>query len=190
MRQASKAKHHVLATQVEAVARQEKCASAEVPNTLDLTAMAELAIQGITRMLNQGRDFQIATNAGFDRRPPVIDFSNRAPVCEAKHLEALPLLRITNGSTFSIEAGRNFMQSLLRLTAEDGAIYTPLSLAQDPHFRPPFEEPYGLVEAEGRIILTLCIWYQRDKNPLWRTLVEKKIKRLTELAVEEEDFIL
>ena len=163
---------------------------AEIPDTLDLAERAELAIHAITRMLDPDWDYLMADNGSFDRRPPVITFSSRVPACEAKHLEALPLLRIMSGSTFNIDADRNFMQSLLRLTAEDGAIYTPPSLADDPHFRPPFEEPYGLVEAEGRIILTLCIWYQRDKNPLWRTLVEKKIKRLTELAVEEEDFIL
>lgn len=162
---------------------------AETPETLDLAETAELAIHGITEMLDPDRDYQMAGSARFSRRPPVIAFSNRIPVCEAKHLEALPLLRIMSGSTLSQDMDRSFMQSHLRLTADDGVIYTPPSLAHNPNQPAPFVEPYGLVEAEGRSILTMCMWYQRDQNPFWRKLVEKKIKRLSELAVEEDDFV-
>jgi len=166
---------------------------ADVPDTLDLAEKAELSIHAITQMLDPDRDYQMATTAEFDRRPPAIGFASRAPVCEAKHLESLPLLRIMSGSAFNLESDKHFMESLLRLTAEDGAVYTPPYVTDKPEDRspgrPPFEEPYGLVEAEGRLILTLCMWYQRDRNPLWRTLVEKKISRLTELGVAEEDFV-
>jgi hypothetical protein len=118
---------------------------ADVPDTLDLVEKAELSIQAITRMLDPDRDYQMATVAEFDRRPPVIGFASRAPVCEAKHLESLPLLRIMSGSAFNIESDKRFMESLLRLTAKDGAVYTPPYVADKPDDRsagrPPFEAP-------------------------------------------------
>ena len=33
------------------------------------------------------------------------------------------------------------------------------------------------------------MWYQHDQNPLWRRLIEKKVKRLAEIAVEKKDYV-
>ena len=162
---------------------------AEVPDTLDLAERAELAIHAITSMLDPARDFQMAGTASFDRRPPVLNFGWRAVVCEAKHLEALPLLRIMSGSSLNMEADRDFMLSHIRLIGDDGVMYWSPNAANRPGPPPPLAEPFALVEGEGRHILTECMWYQRDRDPGWLALVEKKIERLNELAAEEDDFV-
>jgi hypothetical protein len=94
-----------------------------------------------------------------------------------------------SGSTFNVEADRGFMESLLHKTGKDGCVYIPAGFSVNPEFPPlASKEPFADVMGEGRHILALCMWYQHDGNPLWPRLIEKKIKRLTELAVKEEDY--
>ncbi len=165
---------------------------AEVPDTLDLAKRAELAIHAITRMVDQDRNYALYCHAWFNRRPPVIALSDSdgldGGACAAKHLEALPLLRLMSGSTDNLEVDQGWMQSRLRITGEDGITYWLPSMIVNPNFQAPFDEPYGSVENEGRQILALAMWYQHDQNPLWTTLIKKKVQRLIELAVEEEDW--
>ena len=164
----------------------------EIPDTLDLAERAGLAIQAITRMVDPKRNYALYCHAWFNRRPPVIALSDSdgldGGACAAKHLEALPLLRLMSGSIYNLEVDREYMQSRLRITGEDGIVYWLPSMIVNPNYQAPFDEPYGSVENEGRQILALSMWYQHDQNPLWRTLIKKKVQRLTGLAVEEEDW--
>ena len=160
-----------------------------VPDTLDLAARAELAISAVTRMLDPERDYLLYCGGRFNRRPPALLLHLCNPGCAPKHLEALPLLRIMSGSTFNIEVDKGFMESMLHKTGKDGCVYIPASYSVNPEF-PPLanKEPFADVMGEGRHILALCMWYQHDRNPLWASLIERKIKRLTELAVQEKDY--
>jgi hypothetical protein len=158
-----------------------------VPDTLDLADRAELAIQGITSMLDPTRDYYMYSEARFSRIPAVIRFTgNGSIVCAGKHLESLPLLRSMTGSTFNRDIDSRFMESMLHMTGKDGSIYIPTSTAAN--YPAPIPEPLASTRGEGRHILALSMWYQRDKNPLWRDLVERKIERLSGLATEEEDY--
>ena len=165
---------------------------AEVPDTLDLAKRAELAIHAITRMVDPNRDYALYGIAWFNRRPPVLVLSDSDGIdggaCAGKQFESLLLLRIMSGSTDNLEIDKGWMQSRLDITGEDGIVYWLPSMLVNTNYPPPFEEPYSSVESEGRHILALSMWYQHDKNPLWRTLIEKKVQRLTELAVKEEDY--
>ncbi len=165
---------------------------AEVPDTLDLAERAELAIHAITRMVDPNRDYALYATARFNRRPPVIVMSDSDGIdggaCVGKLFESLLLLRIMSGSTDNLEIDKGWMQSRLDITGEDGIVYWLPSMIVNANYPAPFEEPYGSVESEGRHILALSMWYQHDKNPLWRRLIEKKVQRLTELAVKEEDY--
>ncbi len=164
---------------------------AEVPDTLDLSERADLAIHGITKMLDPETDYLMFDHAWFNRKPPVMTISWPEEIlsCGNKHLESLPLLRLMSGSTFNIEVDQQFMQSQLGMTATDGCMYLPIAKHNlNTRFGPVFSEPYASVEGEGRNILALAMWYQHDKNPLWKTLIEKKIKRLAQIAIEEDDY--
>ena len=161
-----------------------------VPDTLDLAERAELAISAITNMLDVENDYQLYADGLFNRRPPVLVKCFAIPQCGAKHLEAMPLLRMICGSQTNIEVDKGFMECLLGRTGDDGCVYTPLTALANPEFGPlPMDEPFGDIMGEGRLILAMCMWHQRDQNPLWPALIEKKIKRLTDLAVQEDDYV-
>ena len=159
-----------------------------VPDTLNLAQMAELTIHAITNMLDTDNDYQMYADGKFNRRPPVLVKQFAIPQCGPKHLEALPLLRMISGSDKNIEVDEGFMACLLGRTAEDGCTYTPLTALGNPSYKLP-EAPFADVMGEGRLILAMCMWYQRDKNPLWTSLIEKKIQRLTKLAVQKDDYV-
>ena len=170
---------------------------AEVPDTLDLSHRADLAIHGITEMLDPETDYLMFDHAWFNRKPPVMTktWAKEILSCGNKHLESLPLLRLMSGSTFNIEVDQKFMQSQLGMTAKDGALYLPVvkhhvgEVGRTGRLNPPYSEPFASAQGEGRNILALCMWYQHDKSPLWKTLIEKKVDRLAEIAVEEEDYV-
>ncbi len=166
---------------------------AEVPDTLDLAERGELAIQAITRMVDPNRNYALYCHALFNRRPPVLVLSDFDGIdgggCLGKQFESLLLLRIMSGSTYNLELEKGWIQSRLDITGEDGIIYWLPSMLVNANYPAPFEEPYASVESEGRHILALSMWYQHDKNPLWRKLIKKKTRRLTELAVKEEDYV-
>ena len=150
-----------------------------VPDTLDLVEAAELTIRSMTTMLDPDRDYLTYTEARFSRNPPVIRFTgNGSIMCAGKHLEALPLLRVMTGSTINRDVDARLMESILHMTAKDGCVYIPKNKAANPSYPPPVPEPLAVTWGEGRYILAMCMWYQHDKNPLWRELVEKKITRL------------
>ena len=170
---------------------------AEVPDTLDLTDNARFAINAYTRMLDPAMDYQFFGNANFVRKPPVLILGGSYE-CVSKHLESLPLMRIMSGSSYNIEMDTKFMECRLHLAGEDGFFYAPWSkVAWWPRYMGGMgigvdvvtktKQPFASVLEEGRTILALCMWYQHDRNPLWKELIEKKITRLTELAVWKED---
>ena len=173
---------------------------AEVPDTLELTDRAEFAINAFTRMLDPAMDYRFFGNAGFAWNRPFLHLGGHYS-CTSKHLESLLLMRILSGSTYNIEMDKKFLKSVLHFAAKDGFFYVPWSkVALVPSYLSGGEEggsrevvvrtkqPHVGMFEEGRMILALCMRYQHDKNPLWKELIEKKIKRLTELAVWKDDY--
>lgn len=161
--------------------------TAEIPDTLDLAEAAALAINAVTRMRIPDKDYEMYACGYFDRRPPVLRVHYADAQCAGKQLEALPLLRIMSGSTFNVDVDKGFMESLLGMAGEDGCFYRP-PRSLNPQYAPPSpDQPFTDADGEGRHIMALCMWYQHDGNPLWKELIEKKIRRLAELVVTEGD---
>ena len=171
---------------------------AQVPDTLDLTDNARFAINAYTRMLDPAMDYRFFGNANFVRKPPLLWLGGPYGGI-SKHLESLPLMRIMSGSSYNVEMDKKFMEGRLHLAGEDGFFYAPWSkvawmtgyLSGAPvgvDIVTQTKQPHVEIWEEGRMIIALCMWYQHDKNPLWQELIEKKINRLSELAVWKEDY--
>ncbi|MDP7602665.1 MAG: glycoside hydrolase family 127 protein [Alphaproteobacteria bacterium] len=169
----------------------------EIPDTLDLTDNAQLAINAFTRMLDPAMDYRFFGNASFLHKPPSLQLSPSFE-CSSKHLESLPLMRLMSGSRFNLDMDNKFMQSRLHLAAGDGFFYSPWSKAawinnylggapvgDDIVHRS--RRPFTSIWEEGRTVLALGMWHQIDGNPLWLELMDKKVQRLAELAVWEGD---
>ena len=97
---------------------------AEVPDTLDLSHRAALAIHGITEMLDPETDYLMFDHAWFNRRPPVMTITMAEEIlsCGNKHLKALPLLRLMSGSTFNLEVFRVIDRTPYKLTIKGNTV--------------------------------------------------------------------
>ena len=164
--------------------------SASVPDTLNLTYRAELALNALTSVLDPEQDYEQYFLTDFRRDPPLLikafgGLTNINP----KLLEALPLMRIMSGSTLNAEVDARLMGSILHITGRDGLHYYP---AERPwaFFDNAVKrkaQPYADLWGEGRMILAYSMWYQHDDNPLWKQLAERKVNRLLEIGVRQGD---
>ncbi|MDK1046446.1 MAG: hypothetical protein QGM45_12290, partial [Anaerolineales bacterium] len=166
---------------------------AQVPDTLDLTDRAVFAINAYTRMLDPAMDYRLMGNVNFVRKPPVLIVGGPYG-CTSKQIESLILMRIMSGSSYNIDIDNKLMRSVLHMAGKDGFFYAPWSkVAWMPGYIggapagidivSQTMQPHTEIWEEGRMILALCMWLQHDQNPLWQELIEKKINRLSELAV-------
>ncbi len=171
---------------------------AEVPDTLDLTDHARYAINAYTRMVDPALDYRFCGNANFVRKPPVIIMGG-AYECTSKQLESLVLMRVMSGSMYNVEIDNKLMGSMLHMTAKDGFSYAPwCKVAWQPSYLSGApvgqdmvsvtKQPFTSIWEEERQTLALCMWHQHDGNPLWTELIEKKVRRLAELAVRKDDY--
>ena len=170
---------------------------AMVPDTLDLAMRAELAINTLTRTLDSERDYEIYFAIDLTTNPPIMSHEISS-VCLTKYLENLPLLRTMSGSLTNIEIDSKLMESLLHKIGKDGLIYMPAENRPwsftsqfgnrnvPEHINGPYCMPFGNA---GRGILAQCVWYQHDKNPLWKRLCERQIDRLLEIGYKKEGAI-
>lgn len=162
---------------------------AEVPDTLDLAEMAELTIRGITSRIDPDKGYMMYTRDNFYADPPHLHllWANEG-ACEGKHLEGLALLRLVCGSDTGEDRERGLWESILQTAGEDGCYYLRPEMYKNPGTPSPRREPHSSVEREGRHILALCMRCQLDADPAWKTLIEKKINRLRELAVYQDNY--
>jgi hypothetical protein len=123
-------------------------------------------------------------------------------------LEGVPLARLATGSTENEDIDRMWMAGpVLRGIGPDGLYYVPMN--GRPWGRMGVEMPGERVfRADGssvpigdasvaqmgsaytcqRIIPAITLYYLRDRNPMWKTTVEKMVQRLTQVAIEHDDF--
>ena len=178
------------------------------PDTLDLAAMAELGIHGLTGPTDPEADYEVYWQANFFREPPIMwhDVDDVQP----KFMEALPLLRIITGSDLDDHVDAAWMRTLLRSVGPDGLVYMPLKgrpwakryVGPDGYPNPVWrrdgqtttidDESVTQVThdwiALGRLMSTMMVYYLRDKDEMWRDLVRKTVDRLSELAIQKEEY--
>jgi hypothetical protein len=164
---------------------------AMVPDTLDLVDHARMALNVLTSNLNPEYDYEMYTYSRFAHNPPVMEMGHGGLLnLAAKWLEAIPGLRVMSGSTINAEIDAKFMASLVHITGKDGLCYHPVKdrpWACFDEYTQKNCQPHADIFGEARQLLAYGVWYQHDRNPLWRTLAERKINRLRELALSKED---
>ena len=162
----------------------------EIPDTLELTDHARLAINALTRLVTPEWDYEQYCGIRVNSNPPVFNIGGGLVNINPKWLEALPGLRIMTGSTENIEIDGRLMDSILHVTGRDGLCYYPVENRPWALFNTHLKEidkPYSDVFGEGRQLLAYAVWYQHDRNPIWKELAERKINTLLEMTLEKGD---
>jgi hypothetical protein len=163
----------------------------EVPDTIDLVDHANYAINMATRLWVPEWGYEQLFDIRMDTNPPLMEVGHGGLTnCGPKVIEALPMLRVMTGSTYNIEVDDDAMMSIVRITGKDGLCYQPVENRPwaffDDYSRRrglPFSDVFG----EGRQMLAYAAWYQHDKNPLWKELALKKVRRLLKMTLQKGD---
>ena len=164
---------------------------AEIPDTIDLVDHANYALNQGTCLWAPEWGYEYIYGAFFDINPPKLELGHGGLITEgAKTVETLPMMRIMTGSTRNIDMDSKAVMSFVRVTGKDGLCYYPVEnrpWAFFEEFTRSVGKPYCDIFAEGRQLLAYASWYQHDRNPLWRTLAERKVRRLMEMTLKKDD---
>jgi len=175
----------------------------KIPDTLDLAETLKLGIHGLTGIADANADYEIYWLADFFRNPPVAvhDFSDWVQVQEGL-MEALPLLRLATGESLNNQIDPVWMASMLKSVGPDGLVYNalngrPWGRTKASGVRPvwkadgsktTFDDPsvsqFTNSASCGRAIATMTLYYLRDRNPMWKALIETMIVRLSQLTID------
>lgn len=183
-----------------------------VPDTLDVAEQAKLAIHALTSITDLTADAEIFWFLDIFRNPVIMrhDMSDWVQMCEG-FMEALPLLRIATGDSLNDHVDSTWMNVALKSLGPDGLYYTPLNgrpwsryhyhvgnLSEtDPVWRPDGSKTDFLDqsiaqlttgEVCARALLTLTIYYMRDKDPMWVDSGKRMVQRLSQVAVHKDDY--
>jgi hypothetical protein len=161
----------------------------QIPDTLELTGMAALAINAVTRMLNPEYDYTQYSYADLRHDPPWMMMEAGITNLNPKFIEALPLMRIMSGSKQNADVDHHLVESMLHNIGKDGLTYQP------PDHPGAFYEdfsreqnlPASNIFGEGRQLIALSIMAQLSADPAYRRAAERKIQRLLEIASPKGD---
>jgi hypothetical protein len=181
-----------------------------VPDTLDLTERLRWAVHAATSIADPPADCEVYWLVDFHRNPPVMmhDFNDWALQLEGI-LESVPLARSACGSTENEEVDRTWMGGpVLRGIGPDGLLYIPLGGRPWSHlnFLMPNQRAFrvdgssvpvedlsvtqiGSAYTCQRVLSAMTVYYLRDQNPMWKATIEKMIQRLSEVAINREDYV-
>ncbi len=150
-----------------------------VPDTLDVAEMARLAINGLTRPLDPADDFSLYWIVSYQTQPCTMRKEDY-PHLQTKFMEAMPLIRLMTGSNENEVVDATWMNCLVRSLGPDGLAYRARTSQQ----------PWTALAllGQGRLISVMTLSYLRDHDPRWKQRIETMIGRLTELAVDRQDY--
>ena len=162
-----------------------------VPDTLDLQDMARLAINGMTAPTDPLADHELYWWATFNSNPPMIHHS-RADECQAKHMEAVPLLRLVSGSDQNLHVEQRWIEVMLQMQGPDGVLYCPKigrpwvywTVASEPE--PPGDH-YISPCVMSRLPASMGIYYELTGDPVWKEAARKVVDGLIGLAEHDGD---
>ena len=178
-----------------------------MPDTYDIAERAELAVNGLTELTDPAIDYDIYLLAVFDRNPPVLRHETSDLIVQPKYAEALPLMRTISGSDLNLQVDRAWEAGILKSIGPDGLYYiategrpwiregisawTPHVLMPDGTMANSAEAPLGQITTplmSGRNIGVMTLYFLRDKNPMWKQIIQRMIDRWSELAIYRDDY--
>ncbi|MEX0677382.1 MAG: hypothetical protein WD063_09920 [Pirellulales bacterium] len=164
----------------------------EVPDTLDLSYHAREALNFLTRCIApESKDFCIFHLMHGQFNPTIFEIGHGSNQNQnAKWTESVILMRAMTGSDWNTEGDQMLMSSLVRFTGPDGLFYVPVKDRPWAYIDPVTQKigkPFADAFAEGRQLRAFATWYQHDKNPMWKEIADRKVKRLNELAIKKDD---
>ena len=176
---------------------------ATVPDTLDLAHRAELAINGITGVI-EPKDFEMYGWIFFQGKPAYMTrHMNSRSVLMSKCLEALPMLRIMSGSAQNLDLEAGSLKLILESISPDDGLFwspaTPENYAWHTRTLPPTINPktkpipeahvdYACIYGQFRTPRTLMAWYQYTGDPLYKEKFDLMVEGIEKFCLRKGDY--
>ena len=163
---------------------------AVVPDTLDLAERASIAINALAGRFSPDFDYENYEISVIYARPPFMQFRHGAFFLNAKLAESFPMMRVMSGSAQDLDVEQRFMERMVSLIGDDGLFYCPNTTPWRRAGRgyEGIEEDYSNVMMDGRMMLSMMAWYQRDRDPVWLDRIKKMADGLARVAVYKDDY--
>ena len=157
----------------------------EVPDTLDLTQRAELAVGALSRNFKPKFHYTIPQTFRFDAGTTLEDLFEKGSAANwsvsLKYIRMLPLMRTMCGSEQGLDIEYQAMRHMLQQIRTDGLLYAPIS-ADGPAAGTSYPCEAGLAA------LTVLSWYGRDANSGWLDWLKLMCGGLEAAAIRVNDY--
>ena len=169
-----------------------------VPDTVDLSEMARLSINAMTRATDPDADYEIYFWMLLDGTIPYMRH-DMADMCIMKFQEGLPLMRLICGSRQNEEIESKWMETTLKSIGEDGHLYECLM------GRPWWREGCGIPISSddsipeemcfvvdpaysGRFLSAMTIYYKRSGDEVWKNAALRLVDALSDCAIHKDHY--
>jgi len=142
-----------------------------VPDTLDLTHNARLAIRGICNTLNPEQRYHMMFHCVATSQPAFLEHCFGDNTCDTKYGESLALMRLMSGSDEHLDIEQAFRNELLSRVdsgtywsrAEGGPEWRTWYIDGFPKDNST-EQDLAIMVGQGRMMRTLMIWHEQDPH--------------------------
>ena len=169
---------------------------ASMPETLDLSDRAAIALNALGGTLDPENKYEIYLHARFFANPPYMFHDTTGlPTNNPKYAESFPMMRVMSGSKRYLDVEKGMMGAMLSLVAEDGLYYSP-SLSSRPWHEgaghkypgPPSNEDFANVYGNSRALLAFMAWMQYEPRGPWEEKAAGIARALGRIAVRKDDY--
>ena len=168
---------------------------ATVPDTLDLSDRAELALNGLGGTTDPERDYQMYWEAQFRVRPPYLRHRSCDPTNTPKMAESYPMMRLMSGTDTYVEAQRGMMAGILRDISPDDGLYYAVQRPDRPWLgdvhHSGYEasgEDFANVAGNGRVLRAMVAWRELSGDPGWDDVCNALVRGLNKIAIHRDDY--
>jgi len=166
---------------------------ARMPETLDLSDRAAIALNALAGTLDPENKYEIYFTATFVANPPYMSHETTGlPTNNPKYAESFPMMRVMSGSDRFLDVEKGMMDAMLSLLAEDGLYYSP-ALSTRPWNRdlypgPRSNEDFANVYGNSRALLAFMAWMQYEPRGPWEEKAAGIARALSRVAVRKDDY--
>lgn len=166
-----------------------------VPDTLDLTERAELALNGMAGIIDPQMHYNMFFEIVYANKIPYMRHYSADVTCDPKFGEALPMMRTICGSTRFIEIEEEQRKELLS-RIQDGLYWNfadadrPWRAVYQPGFDGDVREGEDLSNAGacGLMIRALNTWYELTGDPVLGKYIQDLVGGLARIAIQKDNY--
>ena len=168
---------------------------ATVPDTLDLSDRAALALNALGGTLDPERDYQMYWEVRYRVRPPYMRHRSCDPTNSPKFAESFPMMRLMCGSDIHMDAEQGLMDGLIRDISPEDGLYYAVQRPDRPWLADAHHEGYETatedfanVAGNGRVLRAMVTWRELYGDSRWDSLCAGLVRGLDKIAIHGDDY--